>query len=328
MDLFGHVGRARCDNDREAKWGNTVGNDGRDLESLVAFVEKTLGPRGFEVKTNTKVFDDDGNRIAEFDVEVRGKFGSTEIAWLIECRDRPSQGAAPNGWIEQLVGRRARFGLNKVTAVSTTGFAPGVREYAEREGIELREVKSLAPDQFGSWLAEEHMTVQMRECALRHAVLIFGEDEPKDLIAAALAVIAAAAPHAQLLRASDTGELVRAREAFTAAVSQNPALSDGLTTQDEPRLIKMMCSYTNDASHFVLGTPKGNIRVRAIFFEGTIEVVESKIPFEMKEYRQFGSRERIAQVAAVEVTLDGKEYAIELHRISDAQQMHFVMRPR
>lgn len=105
-------------------------SDGKQLEALVSFVEETLVPQGFSVNTNTKVFNDEGIQVAEFDVEVRGKVGTTDIAWLIECRDRPSQGAAPGSWIEQLVGRRARFGFNKVTAVSTTGFAAGAEEFA------------------------------------------------------------------------------------------------------------------------------------------------------------------------------------------------------
>jgi hypothetical protein len=112
-------------------------SDGKQLEALVSYVEKTLLPQGFDVKTNERVYNDEGVQIAEFDVEVRGKVGSTRIAWLIECRDRPSQGTAPGSWIEQLVGRRIRFGFNKVTAVSTTGFAEGVFDFAQREGIEL-----------------------------------------------------------------------------------------------------------------------------------------------------------------------------------------------
>jgi hypothetical protein len=61
-----------------------MANDGRQLESLVAFVEKALLPQGFEVKTNERVYNDEGAQIAELDVEVRGKVGSTTIAWLIE----------------------------------------------------------------------------------------------------------------------------------------------------------------------------------------------------------------------------------------------------
>ena len=112
-----------------------MANDGKQLERLVAFVERTLLPHGFEVKTDTRMYNDAGVQIAEFDVEIRGRLGSTDIAWLIECRDRPGQGPSPGSWIEQLVGRRSRFGFNKVTAVSTTGFAEGAVGYARDEGI-------------------------------------------------------------------------------------------------------------------------------------------------------------------------------------------------
>src|SRR3954468_8363390 len=114
-----------------------MSTDGTDLEKLVAFVEKALLPQGFEVRSNKRVYNDDGIQIAEFDIEVRGQVGSGPISWLIECRDRPECGPAPGSWIEQLVGRRMRFGFNKVTAVSTTGFAKGARDFANAHGIEL-----------------------------------------------------------------------------------------------------------------------------------------------------------------------------------------------
>src|SRR6187402_987528 len=117
-----------------------MSSDGRRLESLVAFVEKALLPTGFSVTMNERIYDDIGTQIAEFDVQARGKIGTTDFAWLIECRDRPKSGPAPTSWIEQLVGRRDRFNFNKVTAVSTTGFAAGAKEYAILKGIELREV--------------------------------------------------------------------------------------------------------------------------------------------------------------------------------------------
>ena len=139
-----------------------MASDGRQLEALVAFVERTLTPHGLTVSTNERVFNDEGVQIAEFDVEVCGKFGSTEIRWLIECRDRPGRGPAPGSWIEQLVGRRARFGFNKVTAVSTTGFAPGAVDFAKCQKIELREVASLNPEAFHPWLAMR--TIGQRSC--------------------------------------------------------------------------------------------------------------------------------------------------------------------
>jgi hypothetical protein len=66
------------------------------------------------------------------------------VNWLIECRDRPSQGPAPGSWLEQLAGRKRRFKFDKVIAVSTTGFAPGAWQFAESEGISLRSVQRIA----------------------------------------------------------------------------------------------------------------------------------------------------------------------------------------
>jgi hypothetical protein len=149
-----------------------LASDGKDLELLVAFVEETLVPQGFSVSMNKRVFDDEGNQIAEFDVEVSGKLGSTDVRWLIECRDRPSSGAAPVAWIEQLVGRRDRFRFSKVTAVSTTRFASEARNYAERAGIEVREVKTLSPEEFWPWLQLSHMTFATRVHKLDHAKIL------------------------------------------------------------------------------------------------------------------------------------------------------------
>ena len=73
----------------------SVTRDGKQLEALVAFVEKALLPEGFEVRANERVYNDEGAQIAELDVEIRGRIGSTNISWLIECRDRPGDGPAP-----------------------------------------------------------------------------------------------------------------------------------------------------------------------------------------------------------------------------------------
>ena len=151
--------------------------DGKQLEDLVAFVEQTLVQEGFEVKPNEYIYDDAGNQIAELDVLVKGRIGSTAISWLIECRDRPSDGSAPVSWIEQLVSRRSRLGLNKVTAVSTTGFAPGAITYAQQEGIELRQVTALSPADFSDWLVLSSFEMIERNPKLKHVEIQIHQDE-------------------------------------------------------------------------------------------------------------------------------------------------------
>src|SRR6516225_6347706 len=103
-----------------------MAKDGKQLEGLVRYIEEQLLPMGFKVEPNVRVYDEDGDQTGEFDVQITGKLGAGSIRWLIECRDRPSSGPQPGAWIEQLVARRDRFNFDKVTAVSTTGFAKPV----------------------------------------------------------------------------------------------------------------------------------------------------------------------------------------------------------
>lgn len=127
-------------------------HDGRSLEQLVAMIEGWLSPHGFKIETRTPVFNEAGVQIAEFDIVITGQLGTARISWLVECRDRPSEGAAPGKWIEQLIGRRARFRFDKVMAVSSTGFSPGAVATAEGAGIELRELQTLTYEDIASWL--------------------------------------------------------------------------------------------------------------------------------------------------------------------------------
>lgn len=116
--------------------------DGKALEQLVRNIETRLLPEGFTVECNERVYED-GVQIAEFDIVIAGPLGSTTIKWLLECRDRPSDGPAPGSWIEQLVARRSRFNFDKVFAISTTGFAQGAIEYAAKSGVVLRTVQAI-----------------------------------------------------------------------------------------------------------------------------------------------------------------------------------------
>jgi hypothetical protein len=113
---------------------------GKEVENLVRDIEHDLLPAGFKVEQRQRDFDEAGNQTAELDLVISGPLGSSSVRWLIECRDRPSEGSAPIGWIEQLVSRRERLKFDRVFAVSTTGFSPAAREYAKAKNIILRTV--------------------------------------------------------------------------------------------------------------------------------------------------------------------------------------------
>jgi len=303
-------------------------SDGKQLEGIVSFVEKTLLPQGFDIKTNERVYNDEGVQIAEFDIEVHGKIGSTTIAWLIECRDRPGKGPAPGSWIEQLVGRRFRFGFNKVTAVSTTGFAVGAVDFAQKQGIELREMKSLNPAEFAQWLVMQHYSIFRHVTKLEHATILINKEESEDRREALAQLISNLPGDAKFLRSSKSGEVVASAAAFLGAVSEVGTLFDDLNPNSPIKQISLLAKYPDEEDHFIVDTKLGPIRIAEILFEGGLTVCEQQMPLALTaEYRQAETEEPISQVASFGPhSIDGLTLSLEIHRIADTGETHVILR--
>lgn len=301
--------------------------DGKRLEALVAFVEKTLVPEGFKVTTNDRVFNDDGIQIAEFDVLVEGKIGTSEFQWLIECRDRPSSGASPSAWIEQLVGRRSRFNLSKVTAVSTTGFAAGAHEFAQAQGIELREVHALTPEHFADWLEIRYVTNTVRHTNLTGVYFALEPETPQALHDALASMLTGLNGSAPLLRAPSNGELLTPAQAFAGVTSVNQELFDGLEPNGEPKIVRLVNQYPND-DYFVVQTTQGDVPIKTIEFTGELSIKEFKLLIVYTgEYRDAKTGAPISQVVtyAPQVIM-GNRFAVEFHKLAESGETHITMR--
>jgi hypothetical protein len=303
-----------------------MATDGKRLEALVAFVEQTLVPAGFDVTTNDRVFNDDGIQIAEFDVLVQGKIGTSEFRWLIECRDRPSSGPAPAAWIEQLVGRRSRFSLNKITAVSTTGFTVGAVEFGQTQGIELREVQALAPEHFADWLELRFVTNITRHTTLTGAY--FGLDatvSPQER-AGLSDLVAEVKGDTPVLRSVSTGEAITLPQAFSAVCSANPALFEDVTADGPPKLVRLLARYSDE--HFVVETVAGPVAIREIRFTGELRINKTRLPIVYTgEYRDAHSGAPISQVVTyAPQSVMGSQFALELHKLAETGETHVIMR--
>lgn len=298
-------------------------NDGKSLEALVSLIERLHVPPGVEVKTNTKVFNDEGVQVAEFDVEIRGDLGTTKISWLIQCRDR--QGTAPADWIEQLVGRRGRFGFNKVTAVSTSGFSPGAISYANKEGIELREVKSLSAEEFSRWLVAGSMPLRRPQAKLLQVNLIFS---PEDLPHAET-FIKGISQDEKIFRSIDTGWMCSAFEIFQMELrsQQVDAFMQTVRPEDGVKKGRFTAQYPNDASHYVVKAGEVKLRVRELIFVCEFFVSEEIVPiFKSAQYGAIDDGKPISQMVAYNFSALGKDLALEMHNISRTGETHVVLR--
>lgn len=295
---------------------------GKSLEDLVATVEELLVPAGFAVERGEKRYFDSGQQEAEFDVVVRGKVGSGEIVWLIECRDRPSHGAAPGSWVEQLDGRRRRFGFNKVSAVSTTGFAESAIDAAKKLDIDLRTVQELDAEEVKSWLQTAEFRLTHRSCKPTYTKILFGDDAGPDTHAAATAFLALHKSDASILRSTLTGELHSAGGVLLAAAADQNLYE--LAVENGPeRPIRLLLEYVNENDHYLLEMPSKSVRVHGLYFELTVRIETIGIPIlAMLEYKSLHSESAITQVVSFgPVVVDGSERVVEVHRMQDHTQI-------
>jgi len=301
-----------------------MNDDGKKLELLVRDIEGMLLPAGFSVKSNRKVFNDEGIQVAEFDIEIKGKLGSGEIAWLIECRDRPSNGPAPGSWIEQLVGRRDRFGFNKVTAVSTTGFAQGASEFARERGIELRTVADVSADEVVSWLSVSSLTF-LEQTIDRIAIRVGpSESTSPECLQALRETLKDVRESAPILRSSKTGQSGTARAAFLGAL---PNAFDDLLLNGGSKVISLGASYPDDNSHFLIDTPLGPVRINRIKFEAELSVKQIAIPIaSVAEYRGNEAQDLISQTVAFEVDSPKGNLLVQMHNLAETGEARVTLR--
>ncbi|MBK8900213.1 MAG: hypothetical protein IPM53_03430 [Anaerolineaceae bacterium] len=299
-----------------------MSNSGKLLESFVEQIEKILLPQGITVSPNEKIYNDDGVQIAEFDIEIEGKIGTTHFKWLIECRDRPSEGPAPGSWIEQLVGRRERFNFNKVIAVSTTGFAEGAKQYANHAGIETRVVTDSDVSQIRDWFLLENLIVFRRGVVLVHATLLMDEKEPKDRQDALKNSLGAVAAEEKILQSSESGESINVATAFLRAANNASELYDELIPQGGSKKINLAVNYPQDNSHYVVETELGKIRIIKILFQGEITVTVERIPVHsIKKYENLANGEEIATKVSFDFEIDGSRRELSFHRIADTGEI-------
>jgi hypothetical protein len=298
--------------------------DGKALQDLAAFVERTLHPLGYDVVTNRLEYDAKGNLLAEFDIQFIGTHQNSGYKWLIECRDRPSDGKAPGSWIEQLVGRRSRFGFNKVTAVSSTGFAPGATDYAIAEDIEIKEVASMRPEDFGLWLATDHVAVLQKNYIITNVGFKAGAVEPQLLNALNHVLNENATKGGQaaaLFRGVVSGEHRSLNDMFFQATNQFDDWKDLIP--NEPR---KTVELAVNLGGFCIDTSAGAVEMISVSFRGDIWVTETKVPIkEHSQYQKTGGEGFISQSAQA-IDDDGEKQRIfEFHHIPESGFTHVVV---
>jgi Restriction endonuclease len=299
---------------------------GKKLETFVSLIESHLLPSGFSVETNKKIYGD-SRQEAEFDVLVKGKLGSTSIQWLIECRDRPSAGAADVAWIEQLVGRKDRFNLNKITAVSTTGFSPSAKKYAIEKDIEIREIQSIDVNELSKWLTVRSIKSRKRVTNLLHAKLLLSEDASTSIQEATVRFVESTGAGEKICCWNGGDSRSTLREAFFILAQKNTHWFDQVVPGTTLR-ISVIAQYDHSNNELCVETDIGMVAIPNIEFVAELSIEDSDVQIvETHEYRQMDEDVAITQTATFEAqNILGMSMALELHNIVGSGETIVTMR--
>lgn len=102
------------------------------FQRLIFAIEQTLAPTGVVV-TESKILIDRDGASREVDVLIEGGVSAHPVRIAIECRDR--RRPADVTWIDELHGKYRDLPVNKVVAVSRTGFTAAALRKAVALGI-------------------------------------------------------------------------------------------------------------------------------------------------------------------------------------------------
>lgn len=298
---------------------------GKSLEILVRVVEEILLPKGFNVTVRERVYNDEGIQIAELDVIVTGRLGSTQLNWLIECRDRPSEDAAPGSWIEQLVGRRDRFNFNKVTAVSTTGFSAGALEYAEEAGIEIRTVDEISEEVVSDWFRATEMHVTVARGDLDNVSLFLSPKISEDRRERYLEILSETSPKDEFLVHTGTGNPVSFHDAWQQVLNENRHLFDGIDPGSAPRPAKVLVNYANPDGRYSVEFDGDEYQVEKILYEASLSVETMDVPIaKIVEYSDVTEARSIAQSVHFGLELEDKSMEIAIHRVAGSSSAYIL----
>jgi hypothetical protein len=289
--------------------------DGKDLEAFVSTIERSLLPPGFSIENRRREYAPTGTQIAEFDLIIQGRIGSAHLSWLIECRDRPSDGPAPGSWIEQLVGRRARFRFDKVMAVSSTGFASGAVEYARSAGIDVRSLKNLSARDLSDWLAAQEIVIVNRRTQLDHMRVLISESEPAETFEAVSRALERYTPDEAVFVNPRTKVHVHPSDAFMTFASSRPELwptppQDGWSCE-----VKLRAIYP-PGDRYVLVLDIGEVEVPEVLFDGSLRIELTSVPFtKFIEYVDDSTGVRMASSASGQMQLEDGTFTIALDSV-------------
>lgn len=120
-----------------------------DFQKLIKLIYEKITPQDGTVTESGMIRDKDSNELREVDILVEYKYAGHEFKFIIECRDHLRKQSVE--WIDALIGKANSLNVNKVIAVSSTGFSKAALVKAKVNNIETFSLQQAEDTNWGEF---------------------------------------------------------------------------------------------------------------------------------------------------------------------------------
>lgn len=112
------------------------------FQRVVHSLVKQLAPQGAVARSSVELLERESGARREVDTLIEIGAGVTMVRIAIECREHGRR--ADVGWIDELIGKYSRLPIDRVVAVSASGFSRAAQAKAQSHNIDLLSPKEVS----------------------------------------------------------------------------------------------------------------------------------------------------------------------------------------
>lgn len=151
-----------------------------EFQSLVAFIYEKISPAGGKVIESGMVLDKDAGVEREVDILIEQVIAGHSVKIAIECRPRGRKDSVE--WIDCIIGKAKSLDVDKVVAISKSGFSEAAERKAKANNIDTISLKQAAEIDWSQYPIKPGIALMSGEHFVLKGVFYWQEGEFRDFL--------------------------------------------------------------------------------------------------------------------------------------------------
>jgi len=299
-----------------------VARKGRELEELVATLEKGLSGTGIKITSPDHIEDKTTKETKrEVDISLKGNVGSCEILVIIECRDHKQRQDIK--WIEQIATKKDDINANKAIAVSSSGFTKAAKDKARAKNIELRTLTEIDPNEIIGWFQAKKLTAYCLNYALIEVFFVLNgsidDSQTEGFQKFIKSFSGTSLNYVKILVDPEIDDILSLDDCISR---RSDRIIEDFKPTNEKKIVEFNIIPQNEEAGFFIKTQDESIRLKQIKFKVEIwhEFTEAKID-SIRSYDN--EKNSLVQVVSVEdFVIGGVKRSFKIHRTPKKDIQH------